>query len=221
MVNLLFVVHPRVPGLRFIKSSILLDAAKALLALKTLGKMPAGSEVIATAANLSTMLALSTALKNDTDAASESLRCVANALLLVDSARNIWVDTQVGGGEACISLLDVRIPRCTCYPSADLSMALQKSTTPDQIFLASRILFLCTVSATSGTFIQSLVEDKHGSSGTTVDIIGAKLDILTNNILAGVKMGREAMTDMLKLTFNLLVYYPKVWRLALCSCELN
>lgn len=91
-------------------TSALPDAAKAILAVKMLGKMPVGSEVIATPANLSTLLALSTAFKNDPDATSEALRCVANALLLVDSARNTWVDKQVGGGEACISLLDVKIP---------------------------------------------------------------------------------------------------------------
>lgn len=69
--------------------------------------MPAGSEAIGTAANLSTLLALSTAFKNDQEATSEALRCVANALLLVDSTRDTWVDKQVGGGEACIGLLDV------------------------------------------------------------------------------------------------------------------
>lgn len=98
---------------------------------------------------------------------------------------------------------------------------IQKSTTPDQIFLASRILFLCTLSATSGAFIRSLVENKHGSPGTAVDIIGAKLDILTNSIVAGTKMAREAMTDTLKLTFNLLVHYPKVWSLSYVDFTLS
>jgi hypothetical protein len=71
--------------------------------------MPAGSEAIATAANLSTLLSLSAAFKDDQEATSEALRCVANALLLIDSARDTWVDKQVGGGEACIGLLDVII----------------------------------------------------------------------------------------------------------------
>jgi hypothetical protein len=169
------------------------DAAKALLAVKTLGKMPVGSEVISTPVNLSTLLALSTSLKNDPEAANEALKCVANALLLVERARVTWVERQVGGGEACLDLLE-------------------KSTTPEQIFLASRILFLCTVSsAFSGAFIQSLVDEKHaGSSQTAIDIIGTKLDLLTSGIVTGVKMAREAMTDTLKFTFNLLVHYPKV-----------
>jgi hypothetical protein len=56
---------------------------------------------------LSTLLALSSAFKNDPTTTSEALRCVANALLLIDSARDTWVDKKVGGGEACIGLLDV------------------------------------------------------------------------------------------------------------------
>lgn len=83
------------------------DAAKALLAVKTLGKMPIGSEVIATPANLSTLLALSTSLKNDPEAINEALRCIANALLLIEAARMTWVGEQVGGGEACIDFLEV------------------------------------------------------------------------------------------------------------------
>lgn len=43
-----------------------------------------------------------------------------------------------------------------------------------------------------------------------MEIIGAKLDLLNTCILGGVKMSREAMTDLLKFTFNLLVHYPKV-----------
>jgi hypothetical protein len=169
------------------------DAAKALLAVKTLGKMPVGSEVIATSANLSTLLALSTSLKNDSEATREALRCIANALLLVERARVTWVDKQMGGGNACVDLLE-------------------KSTTPEEIFLASRILFLCTVSSmSSGAFIRSLVEEKReGSSGTAIDIIGAKLDLLIVSIVTGAKMAREAMTDTLKFTFNLLVHYPKM-----------
>jgi hypothetical protein len=63
----------------------------------------------------------------------------------------------------------------------------------------------------SGAFIRSLVEEKReGSSGTAIDIIGAKLDLLIVSIVTGAKMAREAMTDTLKFTFNLLVHYPKV-----------
>lgn len=53
-------------------------------------------------------------------------------------------------------------------------------------------------------------DQRTGSSGTAIDIIGAKLDLLITCIVTGVKMAREAMTDILKFTFNLLVHYPKV-----------
>lgn len=83
----------------------------------------------------------------------------------------------------------------------------QKSTSPDQIFIVCRILFLATASGPS--FIQTLVEEKHHGR-YIVDIIGAKLDSLTISILSGTRMAREAMSDILKFTFNLLLHYPKV-----------
>lgn len=85
------------------------DAAKALLATKMLGKMPAGSEVIAKPANLSILLALYHSLKNDSEATTEALRCIANSLLLIDSARPTFVGQDVGGGKFAIDLMDVRL----------------------------------------------------------------------------------------------------------------
>lgn len=86
----------------------------------------------------------------------------------------------------------------------------QKSTVPERLFLASRILFLCTASsASSSQFIRTLVERKSGKH-STVDIIGSKLDLLRTSILASERFAREAMTDLLKFTFNLLLHYPKV-----------
>ncbi|KAF9456090.1 guanine nucleotide exchange factor [Collybia nuda] len=164
------------------------DAAQALLALKTLGKNPIGSEFIASQTNLSTLLFLSTSFKDDPDASSEALRCIANALLLVERARETFLEKEVGGGNTCVTLLE-------------------KSTLPDHVFILSRILFLST--ASGPLFIKTLVEEKyHGRY--IVDIIGAKLDSLTIAILSGTKMAREAMTDILKLTFNLLLHYPKM-----------
>lgn len=84
------------------------DAAQALLAVKTLGKDPSGSGTIGTAGNLSTLLALSNALK-DSAASSEALRCIANALLLVEQTRTTFVDEDVGGGEFCVSHLEASL----------------------------------------------------------------------------------------------------------------
>lgn len=60
-------------------------------------------------------------------------------------------------------------------------------------------------------FITSLVETKYPEQNTTIiDIIGARLDSLTTSILTGEKLSREAMTDLLKFAFNLLLHYPRV-----------
>ncbi|KAK0205981.1 guanine nucleotide exchange factor [Desarmillaria ectypa] len=165
------------------------DAAQALLAVKTLGKNPSGSETLATASTLSTLLGLSTSLKDDPEASSEALRCIANTLLLFDHARGTFISKDVGGGEICVGMLD-------------------KSTTPDQVFILSRILFLAT--ASSPSWIVSLVEDHNHKRRGIVDIITSKLDATLIAIQAGTRLGREAMADLLKFTFNLLLHYPKM-----------
>ena len=48
----------------------------------------------------------------------------------------------------------------------------------------------------------------HGRS--VIDILGSKLDLLIASIRSGAPMAREAMTDLLKFVFNLLLHYPKV-----------
>ncbi|RDB19581.1 Synembryn-A [Hypsizygus marmoreus] len=164
------------------------DAAQALLAVKTLGKNPSGSEFISSPTNLSTLLSLSSTYKDDPDASSEALRCIANALLLIEPARSTFVQKEVDGGRITLTMLE-------------------KTSSPDHIFILSRILFLCT--ASGPPYIQTLVEEKHHGR-TIAEIISVKLDILTVGILAGTKMAKEAMSDLLKLTFNLLLHYPKM-----------
>ncbi|KAJ4490042.1 guanine nucleotide exchange factor [Lentinula aciculospora] len=164
------------------------DAAQALLAVKTLGKVTSGSQPLSEAGGLSTLLSLTTSLKDDPEASTQALRCIANTLLLFDHARATFISTEVGGGETSISMLD-------------------KATDPEQIFTVSRILFVLTVSRSS--FIQTIVEDKrHGR--TIVDTIVTKLDAIMVSILAGTKFAREAMEDLLKLAFNILLHYPKM-----------
>ncbi|OSX60623.1 hypothetical protein POSPLADRAFT_1148456 [Postia placenta MAD-698-R-SB12] len=169
------------------------DAFQALLAVKTLGKDPAGSEVIASPANLMALLGMVNAFKDNADASNEALRCLANALLLISGARDTFVRKDVGGGEAIIELFE-------------------KATYPERIFLASRILFLCTVSmASSSSYIKTLVEAKpQGHPGNIVEVIGVKLDSLSKSIMSSARLSREAMTDLLKFTFNLLLHYPKI-----------
>lgn len=164
------------------------DAAHALLAVKTLGKEPSGSDFLSSPANLSTLLSLAATFKDEPEASREALRCIANALLLIERARTTFIEKAVSGGHRCLGMLG-------------------KANGPDEIFVLSRILFLCTASGTS--YIESIVEEKHHGC-TVVEIIAAKLDSLTVAIQSGTKTAREAMTDLLKFTFNLLLYYPKL-----------
>lgn len=71
--------------------------------------------------------------------------------------------------------------------------------------MASRLLFLATASSVDGAkFIKSLVE------GKIIELISTKLDVLLSAILAGTKYSKEAMAEVLKFSFNLMIHYPKV-----------
>lgn len=102
-----------------------IDIGLALSALKSLGRAEPSSKVISETAvcsctsslvddrpdvshtqNLKILLtAAEILLTTDENAMYDALRCIANALLLVDEGRARWVD--VGGGDYCASLLDV------------------------------------------------------------------------------------------------------------------
>lgn len=69
------------------------------------------------------------------------------------------------------------------------------------------MLFLSTASGPS--YVESVVDGKyHGRS--IIEILGSKLDLLVASIHSGAPMAREAMSDLLKFVFNLLLHYPKV-----------
>ncbi|KIP10594.1 hypothetical protein PHLGIDRAFT_101008 [Phlebiopsis gigantea 11061_1 CR5-6] len=169
------------------------DVGQALLTIKSLGKLPTGSQVVATRQNLHSLLIIFNAFKDDAEASNEALKCIANALLLIESARSSFVHKEVGGGDAVIDLLE-------------------KTTSPERIFLCSRLIFLTTVSmASAADYIRHLVEHKPpGHHGNIIEIVAAKLDSLTTSILASEKMAREAMSELLKAAFNLLLHYPRL-----------
>ncbi|EEB95318.1 hypothetical protein MPER_05726, partial [Moniliophthora perniciosa FA553] len=172
--------------------SRLTDQAKGLLAVKTLGKKPEGAEQLATTFGLSTLLTLAVDLKDDIEASSEALRCIANTLLLFDKSRALFISEEVGGGEICVKVLN-------------------ECTHPDQMFVLARILFFATVSPS--LFVISLVEEEHEGQNIS-SIIGSKLDLMLVELSKDVKMAKEAIADLLKLTFNILLHYPK-----LVECE--
>ena len=88
----------------------------------------------------------------------------------------------------------------------------QKTTSPERVFLCSRLIFLTTVSiASANEYIKGLVESKpSGHHSNVIEIMGTKLESLTSSILGSEKMAREAMSELLKALFNLLLHYPKV-----------
>jgi hypothetical protein len=72
------------------------------------------------------------------------------------------------------------------------------------------MLFL-TLSTNAADYLRVLVESKPpGHHSNIVDIISSKLDVLLNSILSSEKMAREAMSEVLKLAWNLVTYYPRV-----------
>ncbi|KAH9482875.1 Synembryn [Psilocybe cubensis] len=165
------------------------DATLALLSVKTLGKDPSGSAYIAQASVLSTLLGLATTfIKDDPDAASEALRCIANALLLIEQARSTFISDEVNGGDTCI-------------------LMLEKSSSADHIFILSRILFLSTAAGPS--YLETIVDTKHHGR-TIVEILSSKLDFLSTANRNGTPSAKEATIDLLKFIFNILLHYPKL-----------
>ncbi|THH08026.1 hypothetical protein EW145_g2980 [Phellinidium pouzarii] len=133
----------------------------------------------------------------DIEAADDALRCAANAILLVERGRASWV--EIKGAAHCVDLLG-------------------RTTSTSCIFLCCRILFLCTASPTS-VLHRSLLEPMPSlpdrQSGRTnhqdiISIMAKQLDFLLVSILQGLVMSKEALTDLLKFTFNILCHWPRI-----------
>ncbi|KAF5381879.1 hypothetical protein D9757_007588 [Collybiopsis confluens] len=179
--------HTRAALLRFLLKDLkAADAAQALLAVKTLGRIPAGSEPLTEPTSISILLDLAT--KQDRSASTEALKCIANTMLLYDHARATFVSSHVGGAQVCATMLE-------------------KATAPDQIFILSRILFLAT--AFPSSLVLSLVQDKRRGR-TVVDLISMKIDISLASLLNNKYLAHEALSELLKFAFNLLHHYPKL-----------
>lgn len=54
-----------------------------------------------------------------------------------------------------------------------------------------------------------MVDAKYNSR-SLVDILGSKLDLMIPATRANAPTSKEAMIDLLKFTFNILLHYPKV-----------
>ncbi|KAG1715685.1 hypothetical protein ID866_1489 [Astraeus odoratus] len=171
----------------------------ALPKLKDLGKSLGVATVLASPSNLRCLLTIAATPEVEYLKENNALRCIANTCLLIESARATFIDAEVNGGSICLDLL-------------------QKSSSLEAIYLTSRILFLCTASSeSSAQFIEWMVENKRPNtpgSGTAIDVIGTKMDELVRCMEAGNSAGgatpEDAMTDLLKLVFNICVHYPKL-----------
>ncbi|KAF9263754.1 hypothetical protein L218DRAFT_901416 [Marasmius fiardii PR-910] len=168
------------------------DANQAILAVKMLGRNPQGSNYLATETGLSDLLIIASSLleKDNLGAGCEALRCIANAMLLFEGGRSTFLTEEVNGGEICMQMLN-------------------KATTSDEIFILSRILFFATVS--QSPFVIWLVEEKHDGRSIS-QIIEEKVTMVLARYLKNTKanLAQEAIADLLKFTFNLLLYYPKM-----------
>jgi hypothetical protein len=68
-------------------------------------------------------------------------------------------------------------------------------------------MFLATVSPSA--LILSLVEDKrHGR--TIIDVLTMKMDMMMASLLADKTFAQDAVSELLKFTFNILHHYPEV-----------
>ncbi|KAL4075593.1 guanine nucleotide exchange factor [Scleroderma citrinum] len=171
----------------------------ALPKLKDLGKTPEVAAILSSPTNLRCLLSIATIPEVENSKENNALRCIANTCLLVESTRATFISSDVNGGNVCLDLL-------------------QRSSSLESIYLTSRILFLCTASIHSArSFIEWMVENKLQnvpSSGTAIDIIATKMDELVHYMVTRKSTGgttpEDAMTDLLKLVFNLCAHYPKI-----------
>ncbi|CDZ98704.1 Signaling protein RIC-8/synembryn (regulates neurotransmitter secretion) [Phaffia rhodozyma] len=194
----------------------------ALQAVKTLGRNPTGSELLADKSVLGTVLSYTalplntfTSVSQPTDqtqekapmsspsdgfgnpTSTEALRILANGLLLHESARDAL--SSLGGGHVGPSLVTV-----LGWGSEDTrslptnSKKLSSLPTPDTIFIITRILFLLTVKQSS--LITTLVTELE-----LPHILAHRIRITPPASSSPL----DPLPELLKLTFNILMHYPR------------
>ncbi|KZT53372.1 hypothetical protein CALCODRAFT_501188 [Calocera cornea HHB12733] len=159
------------------------ETGQALLAAKVLARVPEGAQVFGQTKNLRAFLKVIKSVSLPADAQTEAMRCVANALLLVPSAREEWI--SIGGADACIDILD------------------RDSYGPETYFPAARIVYLITVARTP--YILKMVDQYR-----IVDTLSRRLESIFDNFPISQPWTKEALTDLLKLTFNMTLQYPRM-----------
>jgi len=157
------------------------DVPQALAAIKSIGRVEAGSRVIATEQNLRHFLAFASDLSNP-DASKQAMRCIANAILLIPSGRDTLVDIE--GDEFCTRLYI-------------------NETSTEYLFLASRLMFF--MAHTDGDFASRVVKQHRLPS-----LLALRLETLATAVQNDVPMAKDALTDMLKLHFTVVSKYARL-----------
>ncbi|KZS93992.1 hypothetical protein SISNIDRAFT_453692 [Sistotremastrum niveocremeum HHB9708] len=147
------------------------DRPAAISTLKVLGRSDDAARLLSTKESLEYFITI-------LDSSPDAARIVANALLLLGTARQTWV--EIGGADATLPLLN--------------------SNDTTTLFIASRILFLST--SFKSPLLSHLVEETK-----LLDTTIPKLDLLTRR-LSSDSGASQALSDMLKYIFNLIIHYP-------------
>ncbi|KAF8603417.1 hypothetical protein BDV93DRAFT_523195 [Ceratobasidium sp. AG-I] len=158
------------------------DIPQALGAIKSLGRVEAGSRVISTQENLRHFLAFASDL-SAADASKQAMRCIANALLLIPAGRDNFVEVE--GDEFCTRLL------------------INDNSSAEYLFLASRLLFF--MSHTDGEFISRVVRQHR-----LPNLLALRLDTLGSAVLNDTPLAKDALSDMLKLHFTVVAKYARL-----------
>ncbi|KAG0297923.1 hypothetical protein BGZ98_000377 [Dissophora globulifera] len=163
----------------------------ALQALKILGRATEGCDSIFTEEGIRTLMYHSglckvTEATVDRTSSRETLKCLANALLLKPTTRPIF--ERLEGHGQCALLLK------------------RPHLSNESQFLFSRILFLVTIDATS--IVKSLMDDYHG-----VDTVGVVLKTQLARSPDGTMFSQSmVLSEALKYLFNLMIVDTKIER---------
>ncbi|CAG8458046.1 24565_t:CDS:2 [Dentiscutata erythropus] len=164
----------------------------ALQTLKTLGRNVKGCELLFSDKGFLILLSHTSLLSNDiadTPVAQEALTCIANALLLDESTRDLFEKHN------CISKV--------CHGLKDDKISIKSQ------FLYSRILFLVTIKASPT--IKQLIDDLE-----IIDILHNTINNLVKGISSSTIVEPLPITrvtllnEQLKFLFNLMHYYSKI-----------
>ena len=139
-------------------------------------------------------------------------------MLLQEPGRDAWV--AAGGGALALSILEVIFPTFVNDPQLTSTPIQNEHVSIEYLFLASRILFLATLKQSA--FLQDIIENKH-FVGTLRNVCFSpklhlflrsrspkRLDSLLFAVHASQAFSKEALTDMLKTTFNVMLQYPRM-----------